>query len=84
MDHISKGFKKYSEGLIITSKRQKEILDRTITHLRDACNLLKGNGGFEFAAVDLRQALDALSEITGETVTDDILNNVFANFCIGK
>jgi tRNA modification GTPase len=84
MDHISKGFKKYSEGLIITSKRQKEILDRTITHLRDACNLLKGNGGFEFAAVDLRQALDALAEITGETVTDDILNNVFDNFCIGK
>ncbi len=84
MDHISKGFEKYSEDLIITSKRQKEVLDRTLTHLHDACNLLKGNGGFEFAAADLRQALDALAEITGETVTDDILNNVFANFCIGK
>jgi tRNA modification GTPase len=84
MDNISRGFEKYAENLIITSKRQKEVLDRTVTHLNEACNILKENGGFEFAAVDLRQALDALSEITGETVTDDILNNVFANFCIGK
>jgi tRNA modification GTPase len=84
MDHISKGFEKYSEDLIITSKRQKDVLDRTLTHLHDAFNLLKGKGGFEFAAVDFRQALNALSEITGETVTDDILNNVFSNFCIGK
>jgi tRNA modification GTPase len=81
---VSVGFEKYADDLIITSKRQSEVMEKTMVHLQDACRVLEKNGGFEFAAVDLRQALDVLGEITGETVTDDILNNIFANFCIGK
>jgi len=81
---VSSGFEKYSDDLIITSKRQTEILDKTLQHLQDARRVLEDNGGYEFAVVDLRQALNVLGEITGETVTDDILNNIFANFCIGK
>jgi tRNA modification GTPase len=81
---VSAGFEKYADDLIITSKRQSEVMEKTTVHLQDACRVLEKNGGFEFAAVDLRQALDVLGEITGETVTDDILNNIFANFCIGK
>ncbi len=38
----------------------------------------------EFLSIDLREALDALGEITGETTTEDILDKVFATFCIGK
>jgi tRNA modification GTPase len=38
----------------------------------------------EFIVVDLRAALDALGEITGQTTTDDILNRIFSEFCIGK
>ena len=70
--------------MIITSKRQKEILVKSYSHIKQAISVLESNGGFEFAAVDLRQALDALGEITGETVSEDILNIIFANFCIGK
>ena len=81
---VSTGYEKYSDELIITSKRQKEILEKTAKHIQEAITLLKNNGGFEFAVVDLRQALNDLGEITGETVSDDILNHIFANFCIGK
>jgi tRNA modification GTPase len=35
-------------------------------------------------AMDLRDALDALGEITGEVTSADILNTMFANFCVGK
>jgi tRNA modification GTPase len=38
----------------------------------------------EFAAVELRDALDAVGEITGETTPDDILERIFTRFCIGK
>ncbi|MEK7221730.1 MAG: tRNA uridine-5-carboxymethylaminomethyl(34) synthesis GTPase MnmE, partial [Nitrospirota bacterium] len=38
----------------------------------------------EFVAVDLRAAVNALGEIIGETTTDDILDRIFKEFCIGK
>ncbi len=84
VEQVSAGFEEYSDDLIITSKRQTEVIEKTTVHLYDARHVLENDGGFEFAAVDLRQALNVLGEITGETVTDDILNNIFANFCIGK
>jgi tRNA modification GTPase len=81
---ISTGFETYSDDLIITSSRQKDVIEKTLGHLKGARKALEKNRGFEFITVDLRQALNELGEITGETVTDDILNNIFANFCIGK
>ena len=45
---------------------------------------LKMNMGFEFITVDLRQANQFISEITGEISTEDIINNIFSKFCIGK
>ena len=38
----------------------------------------------DFVSIDLRAALDALGEITGETATADLLDRIFAEFCIGK
>ena len=40
--------------------------------------------GYELVAIDLRSAVDSIGEITGEVATDDILDLVFAEFCIGK
>jgi tRNA modification GTPase len=45
---------------------------------------LKGNLSGEFIAVDLRAALNYLGEIIGITTPDDVLNNIFSRFCIGK
>mgnify|MGYP002711185027 FL=1 len=38
----------------------------------------------DLISIDVKQALLCLDEITGEVITDDILNNIFDNFCIGK
>jgi len=81
---ISKGYDALSDDVIITSKRQKEIIDKTAENINQACATLEKNNGFEFSVVDLRQALNVLGELTGETVTEDILNNIFSRFCIGK
>jgi tRNA modification GTPase len=45
---------------------------------------LKDGTSAEFISVDLRSGLNSLGEITGDVTTDEILNNIFSKFCIGK
>lgn len=75
----------YTEkSIIVTNIRQKDCLARANDYLEKAqisCN--SGLSG-EFIAADLRNAVESLSEIIGEVTTNDILNNIFMNFCIGK
>ncbi|MEJ2052618.1 MAG: tRNA uridine-5-carboxymethylaminomethyl(34) synthesis GTPase MnmE [Calditrichaceae bacterium] len=73
-----------NEDILITNKRQYEILKKTLESLDHALDSIKNNFGYEFISVDMKTAIDLLSEITGEISTDDILNNIFSNFCIGK
>ena len=72
------------DEIVISAARHKEILERTQMFLTNAVSTIKKSSGFEFVSVDMREALNALGEITGETATDDILNSIFKNFCIGK
>ncbi|MFZ9029121.1 MAG: tRNA uridine-5-carboxymethylaminomethyl(34) synthesis GTPase MnmE [Crocinitomicaceae bacterium] len=70
--------------LILTNLRHKEAMDKTIDSLMAAYNgLITGVSG-DFVAMDIRQAMFHLGSITGEISTDDLLGNIFANFCIGK
>jgi tRNA modification GTPase len=75
---------KAGDEIVITGSRHKKILDQTKKYLENATNALNIKEGFEFVSVDIREALDSLGEITGETATDDILNQIFQSFCIGK
>ena len=73
-----------SEDIIITNQRQFEILSKINEALSRTLEGVQNKIGFEFIAVDMKTAIDYLSEITGEISTDDILNNIFSKFCIGK
>lgn len=69
---------------IITHERQVIALRQGLDGLKHALESLDlGNPG-ELIAMDIRIALDALSDIIGETTADDVLDNIFRNFCIGK
>ncbi len=73
-----------SSSVTITSARHRDALMRAAGSI-DAATLSIHNGlGGDFASVDLRGALNYLGEIIGLTTPDDILNNIFSNFCIGK
>lgn len=82
---LSEGIPAVDEGeLVIQSSRQKNCLDRAYQALTSA---LEHNGlglGLDIVAVDVKEALDALGEITGEVTTDDILDSIFSRFCVGK
>jgi tRNA modification GTPase len=72
------------EGAFSARARHVEALQRVATHLDAADVALHGTRAGELAAEDLRQAQQALSEITGAYTSDDLLGEIFGRFCIGK
>lgn len=68
----------------ITSKRHWESLQKTLQHLDAALHGLRKGITNEFLAFDVRSAAIALGEITGEVTSEEILNDIFSRFCIGK
>lgn len=69
---------------ILTNSRHKSCVKNSIKFINKAINSIDKNLGIEFTAFDLAQASVKLEEIVGTVSTDDILNNIFNNFCIGK
>ena len=69
---------------IISNLRHYQSLNQTNEALDDVLNGLAANISGDFLASDIRRALYALGEITGEITTDDLLENIFSKFCIGK
>ena len=73
-----------SEGALVTRLRHLTAVKRAREALVHGSESVERNLSGEFLAMDLRAAIDALGEITGEVTTDDILDRVFREFCIGK
>ncbi|MDR4498181.1 MAG: tRNA uridine-5-carboxymethylaminomethyl(34) synthesis GTPase MnmE [Candidatus Scalindua sp.] len=69
---------------IIFSLRQKLIMAKVTEIIGRILESIQLQIGHEFVAIDLRGAVDSIGEITGEVATDDILDLVFKEFCIGK
>ena len=72
------------EGVIITNVRHFEALQHVSESLERVLKGLDDNLPDDLIAIDIRQAVHYLGEITGEITTDEILGNIFKNFCIGK
>ncbi|MGZ3681100.1 MAG: tRNA uridine-5-carboxymethylaminomethyl(34) synthesis GTPase MnmE [Ktedonobacterales bacterium] len=70
--------------VLVSSARHRDALRRAAEHLAAAATTLDDSLPLDFVSVDLRGALDSLGEITGETATGDLLDRIFAEFCIGK
>lgn len=66
------------------SERQKQAVDEALDSVNHALKVSKGGFSMDAVVQDLEDALSFLSEITGETTPEDILGNIFANFCVGK
>jgi tRNA modification GTPase len=68
----------------VTRLRHQASLQKAEEALAKTLESIHAKLSGEFVAVDLRGAIDALGEITGAVSTDDILDRVFSEFCIGK
>ncbi|RTR05643.1 tRNA uridine-5-carboxymethylaminomethyl(34) synthesis GTPase MnmE [Halomonas nitroreducens] len=78
------GFSATTEGRFSARRRHLEALDRAERALGNGADQLSGYGAGELLAEDLRDAQQALGEITGEFSADDLLGEIFGSFCIGK
>ena len=72
------------EMSFVRDEREANLLRRAVKHLREAQETIRLNFGIDFVSIDLRAALECLSELTGEHVGEDVINEIFSKFCIGK
>jgi len=73
-----------SDALLVSNPRHKSALERAQSYLEQALSSIEARMPDDFVTIDLTAALNALGEITGETVTDELLETIFSNFCVGK
>lgn len=83
-DMVYTGDIKSSSNVIITNSRHKDALYRAMKSLEDAMKAIEDRMPLDFVEVDLKNVWDYLGYINGDTVSEDLLDNIFHNFCIGK
>jgi len=69
---------------IVSNSRHFEALNNALTAIKDVQKGINENISSDLLAIDIHEALHNLGLITGEVTTEDLLGNIFANFCIGK
>lgn len=69
---------------VITNLRHKNLISKAITNVKKARETLESGMPTDVIAIFIKDILEALSEITGEEVTENIINEIFARFCLGK
>jgi tRNA modification GTPase len=83
-DLVKKNQDNIDDTRVVTNIRHRTALINTKYSLLKAIEAIAANESNEFIAVHLRKSLNSLGEITGIVTTEEILNNIFSKFCIGK
>ena len=72
------------EASFVNDAREADILRRASEYLSNALKTIENGMSADFVSIDLRSAWETLGEITGETVGEDIIDEIFSKFCLGK
>lgn len=70
--------------VIITNLRHKNLISKAIENVKEARKTIEENMPVDIVAIFIKNILEDLGNITGEFVTDDIINEIFSKFCLGK
>ncbi|MEA3391839.1 MAG: tRNA uridine-5-carboxymethylaminomethyl(34) synthesis GTPase MnmE [Candidatus Marinimicrobia bacterium] len=84
VDLLKKHYRVGGDTIAITKHRHKNALNNASDALLRTKEALASGLSNEFLALDIREAISALDEITGYTTSEDVLNNIFDHFCVGK
>ena len=83
LNDVNAGILRHNET-IITNSRHYDALIKALEEIKKVQHGMQEGLSGDLLAIDIRQALYHFGEITGEITSDDLLGNIFANFCIGK
>ena len=83
-EKVFSGEVEQDDKFIVTNVRHKDLLMKANESLKIALEMSKLKEALEIIETDIRSAYDDLGEIIGETVSDDVINEVFSRFCLGK
>lgn len=70
--------------VIVTNLRHKNLISKAIENVKKAKNTVQENMPIDIIAIFIKDILEDLGNITGEVVNDDIINEIFSKFCLGK
>ena len=70
--------------ILITNVRHKNIISKSLENVKKANETLNMNMPIDIITIYIKEILEDLGEITGEVVTEDIINEIFSKFCLGK
>lgn len=71
-------------GIIVTNVRHKNLINKAIDFDENAIRSIKNNMPMDICSIDIKAMLECLGEITGENVSENIINEIFSKFCLGK
>lgn len=79
-----KGDISFGSEVIVTNVRHKELLDESIENIDNAVNAYKSGIPLDLITIDIVNAAESLGGITGESVSEDVIHEIFSKFCVGK
>lgn len=81
---FTKGEINLNSQIILTNIRHKNLIDKAILSIDDAIRSYENKMPLDLMSIDIVNAADFLGQITGESVKDDVINEIFSRFCLGK
>ncbi len=83
-DLFLKGKISFNEQIFITNARQKTALEEALESIKKVIQSIDAGMSEDFYSIDLMDAYESLGKITGESVGEDLINEIFSKFCMGK
>ena len=70
--------------VLVTNIRHKNLIDMALNSIRDAAKAYEDHMPLDFITIDIKNAAEYLGQITGESISEDVMHEIFSRFCIGK
>lgn len=84
VEYVLEGGMDLTTSNVVPNLRHRQALNDALNDFKGAVRNLEEDGPMEIVAVELRSGLDALGEIIGETTSEEVLDRIFSQFCLGK
>ncbi|HHV28524.1 tRNA uridine-5-carboxymethylaminomethyl(34) synthesis GTPase MnmE [Acetivibrio mesophilus] len=73
-----------NEEVLLTNIRHKNLIDRAVSSIERAMDAIENSMTLDLVSIDVTDAADYLGQITGESVSEDVMHEIFSRFCLGK